>query len=845
MKLQNPLKAKGSAKVPASPAPVPSLEGRGVMSYFMPVLLVGGILLLFVTVLSQRIVATAYDDQHAQVMEASAAAVTHRLVGTVRGYRQAVGAVARWPALAESLQQGAALAPVVVPDLLRQSLPGNSQLFIYSAAMIENGAVDGAQLGYAGVDLIGRTLVMEKMQAAEIHQLQTAQPYLAIAAPVITDQRVIGVLLVGYPLNLFSGALDSSRDYPGWIRIEQVSGGGSYVVAATLGKGTEPPEKTLPVKDTLLQVAYRTLPVGWGESGLSLFAGTLLVALLLLLGIVWRQNRSLDQDLKEDMATTLQLVESLLKRKGTSVPKPRLQASAPVLLLFAKYAQTVYSNTPKQGSKQAVETLVADDDDEAAIARKARVFGNVLPAEEGSITVGGSVPREIFRAYDIRGIAGETLNEDLAQLIGLAVGSLAQERKQRSIVVGRDARLSSPSLSEALIAGIRDSGCNVVYLGEVPTPLVYFASHVLETRSAVMVTGSHNPPDYNGMKIVIDGEPLAEEELQGLYKRIVEGSFRQGKGRRDNRDLAADYIARVEEDVQFASPMKVIIDAGNGVAGALSARLLRRLGCEVDVLFSEPDGHFPNHHPDPGNPDNLKELSAAVRAQQADLGIAFDGDGDRLGVVNEMGEVVINDLVLMLLAADVLERHPGGDIIYDVKSSKAMASFILSHGGRPIMWQTGHTRIKSKMRKTGALLGGEFSGHLFIKERWYGFDDAIYAAARLIEILGVDGRPASECFAELPGLAGSPEYHLSLAEGEAVELMPAIRNEVAKAGANLVEIDGLRVEFPDSWGLVRPSNTTPSLNFRFEGNDAEALEAVKDRFRAYLTAVRPGVEVPF
>ncbi|MCB1727839.1 MAG: phosphomannomutase/phosphoglucomutase [Gammaproteobacteria bacterium] len=455
------------------------------------------------------------------------------------------------------------------------------------------------------------------------------------------------------------------------------------------------------------------------------------------------------------------------------------------------------------------------------------------------------IPDTLFRAYDVRGVVGQALTGPFAELLGQAVATLVQEQGGHRVAVARDARPSSPQLAEALVRGLNAGGCDVLDIGQAPTPLLYFAMHTQPVQAGVVVTGSHNPADYNGFKIVIGDRVLDGDELLALRRRMLEGVFSQGNGSIERIDLVAEYVEAVVREVQLARPLKVVVDAGNGVAGDLAVATLEALGCEVVPLFCEPDGSFPNHHPDPSQPDNLASLMLEVQAQDADIGIALDGDGDRLGVIDNTGANVWPDSILMLLAADILGRHPGVDILYDVKSSRHLASFILGHGGRPIMWKSGHSRMRAKMLETGALLGGEFSGHLFIKERWFGFDDAVYAAVRVLELLALEPRGASELFAELPSSPSTPEYHLMLEEGQSRELMRALDAHKVFDDARLVELDGLRVEFGSGWGLIRPSNTTPSLTFRFEADDERSLEEIKSRFRDLLRRVAPDMQAPF
>ena len=456
------------------------------------------------------------------------------------------------------------------------------------------------------------------------------------------------------------------------------------------------------------------------------------------------------------------------------------------------------------------------------------------------------LPQEIFKAYDIRGIVGKTLTPAIVELIGRAIGSLARERGVTEIVIGRDGRLSGPSLIEALGTGMRAAGVDVVDIGQVATPLVYYAAQALgPSASGVMVTGSHNPPDYNGLKMVIAGETLHGDAISALRTRIAAGQFTSGSGAQRTHDIGAAYFTRILGDVKLARPMKIAIDCGNGVAGAFAPELLRRLGCAVTELFCEVDGRFPNHHPDPAVPANLADLIACVKSGDAELGLAFDGDGDRLGVVTKEGHIIYPDRQLMLYAADVLARQPGATIIYDVKCTRNLGPWITRHGGKPLLWKTGHSLIKAKLRETGALLGGEMSGHTFFKERWYGFDDALYCAARLLEILSRAADPSSVLDA-LPDSIATPELQLKLNEGEHFALIASLQRTARFPGAQqVIDIDGLRVEYSDGFGLARASNTTPVVVLRFEGDTQAALLRIQADFRAALLAVKPDALLPF
>jgi len=456
-------------------------------------------------------------------------------------------------------------------------------------------------------------------------------------------------------------------------------------------------------------------------------------------------------------------------------------------------------------------------------------------------------PPEIFKAYDIRGIVGRSLTPAFVESIGHAIGSEAQARGSRRFAVGRDGRLSGPELVEALARGLTRAGCDVLDIGQAPTPVLYFATHHLGTGSGVSVTGSHNPPEYNGLKIMVAGETLSGDAIQGLRRRLERGDLvrPETSGSVTRVDVRQAYLDRIAGDVKLARRMRVAVDCGNGVAGAYAPDLLRRLGCDVTALYCEVDGTFPNHHPDPSKPENLEELIRTVKGGNYDVGLAFDGDGDRLGVVSPDGSIIWADRQMILFARDVLARNPGGTIIYDVKCSRKLAEAIRAAGGEPLMWKTGHSLIKAKLKESGALMAGEMSGHIFFKERWYGFDDGLYAAARLLELLSRDPRPTSEIFGSLPNTVNTPELNLKFAEGEHHAVIAELVARANLPDAKVTTIDGLRADFEDGFGLVRASNTTPVLVFRFEGDTPEALERIMQRFRELVLSVHPGVQLPF
>jgi len=456
-----------------------------------------------------------------------------------------------------------------------------------------------------------------------------------------------------------------------------------------------------------------------------------------------------------------------------------------------------------------------------------------------------NLPKEIFRAYDIRGIVGQTLTAQIVRLIGRALGTLGLERGAGAFAVARDGRLSGPDLVGALADGINEAGADVIDIGMAPTPVAYFAAHHLGSQSAAVVTGSHNPPEYNGVKMVVGGTTLSGDEIQALRQRIERGELATGAGKRSQRDVLDAYVERIAGDVKLSRKFKVAIDCGNGVTGVIAQKLYERLGCDVIGLYTDVDGRFPNHHPDPSQPKNVAKLVETLKTTDAELGIAFDGDGDRLGVVTKDGALIFPDRQMMLFAKDVLARNPGAEIIYDVKCTGLLGPWIERHGGKPLVWKTGHSLIKAKLKETGAPLAGEMSGHIFFKERWYGFDDALYAGARLLEILAPEKDPSAALNA-LPNSPSTPELNWKLAEGEPHALVAKLQQSRPFPGAQRVlTIDGVRAEYADGFGLARASNTTPVIVLRFEGKTPEAMQKIQEEFRKALQPLKADAPLPY
>ena len=823
--------------------------GRALVVYLLPTLLVGIALMVVVALFAQQAIQSGASRSARATAQSVSEAVAARLAGAVTARRDLLALVLSEGRAAAALSSGDPSAIKAEEAVIQQRVAGLLQVRLLPRDASQPDPAGAAPLGYAGLDLLRRTVDSGRPSAAEIHQIKSGAPYLAMALPVNVAGGNAGVLFAAWDMRFLVGLLEQSPAFQGRLQLVQ-GGDGGYVLAKGPG-GQDGPltEGAVEVPDSIWKVSYGTDPDTGGMGGLLTMASVVAAGGLALLLSVFLQWRALARDLRADMGTLVNLGEAILRRENGAARQAQVASTRDAIALLSQYAResrempataaapAVRRAVPMAGlpesRTQGMEVEELDSDPAELLAARPRKAPKI------------DIPDTLFRAYDVRGVVGQALTGPFAELLGQAVATLVQEQGGHRVAVARDARPSSPQLAEALVRGLNAGGCDVLDIGQAPTPLLYFAMHTQPVQAGVVVTGSHNPADYNGFKIVIGDRVLDGDELLALRRRMLEGVFSQGNGSIERVDLVAEYVEAVVREVQLARPLKVVVDAGNGVAGDLAVATLEALGCEVVPLFCEPDGSFPNHHPDPSQPDNLASLMLEVQAQDADIGIALDGDGDRLGVIDNTGANVWPDSILMLLAADILGRHPGVDILYDVKSSRHLASFILGHGGRPIMWKSGHSRMRAKMLETGALLGGEFSGHLFIKERWFGFDDAVYAAVRVLELLALEPRGASELFAELPSSPSTPEYHLMLEEGQSRELMRALDAHKVFDDARLVELDGLRVEFGSGWGLIRPSNTTPSLTFRFEADDERSLEEIKSRFRDLLRRVAPDMQAPF
>jgi len=749
---------------------------------------------------------------------------------------------------------------------LRAALPDAAAAYLFPFRKIPRTVSGQPLLGFAGLELArraetGRQLLPDAFPSDKRWYLQLAAP---VRNPV--SGALAGTLLVVFDMQGIRSRLQvANPELGGQLALVQTISGVSRTLVSQGSGAGQPVSRPLINPDWSVQYTparQPAPPVGLAWLIL-LVAGPALVAALL----VWVLMGRVQQGLQRDISELVQWAQKAFAGDRVSPPRLRWDIVRVAGEVFSRMAQMVNRRVEKSSETTPpgpvadpvpgvadeplfqnaelpdIDMLDGDEDvlglghGEAAPAGGEGLQVQEVPAPE--------LAAEIFRAYDIRGIVGENLSADVVQVIGQAIGSEALDRDIQRLCVGYDGRHSSPELADALCRGLMAAGCHVIQIGRVPTPVLYFATHELDTGSGVMVTGSHNPASYNGLKIMLGGETLYGEVIQKLYRRIRNGDLRQGQGEMSSEDVRRAYLDRIVGDIAVAAPLKVVVDAGNGIAGELAPVLIEELGCEAIPMYCEVDGDFPHHHPDPGRPDNLADLIARVQAEGADLGIAFDGDGDRLGVVTNTGRIIWPDRLMMLFARDVLARNPGADVLFDVKCSRRLAAVITEAGGRPVMWKSGHSLMKAKMRETGALLAGEMSGHIFFGERWYGFDDGLYAAARLLEILGIEDRHSDEVFADFPEDISTPEINLAVAESRKFGLVERLAAEGDFGEGSVSTIDGIRVDYADGWGLCRASNTTPALVLRFEAVSEDALARIQGIFREQLQKVAPDLAVDF
>ena len=789
-----------------------------------------------------------------------------RIGDTFAVYHQALDNLAADPDVALALSSGNDESRTALATQLAPKLDGVLALRILPADFRDPVPSARPPLSYASISMLNRSREEGKDLPMEAHLGGTPDEHLVILKRVTApaadgNDALIGFLHLALKLDMLRNALAENPLKHAYLEIRQVPG--NSIAANGVKPAGDVPTGNSHVPDSRFVVTVASEGAVLAGTGTGQDSGHDM--LLPVIALV--------------LACGGAIVVLLARRRGpgtiasadavifTGAIKAILEGAHPGLeqLLPGAHNRAAGGAVPDAALSARSDT---DADDITMIKRAAHaaldddptVPGSVVPALDidldFNLDVGmddfasgdTKVASSIFRAYDIRGVVGETLTEENVYEIGRALGAEAEARGQKTVVVARDGRHSSAPLMQALANGLLQSGRDVLDIGLAPTPVLYFATHFLDAHSGVMITGSHNPAQYNGLKIVLDGQTLSGEAIQAIRRRVEARDFVEGTGSMQSTDIVAEYIRRISEEipVSLGDALKVVVDCGNGVPGMVAPAVLRAIGHDVIELFCDVDGDFPNHHPDPSQPENLQQLIAAVLEEDADLGLAFDGDGDRLGVVDSDGNIIWPDRQMILFARDVLAHNPGAKVIYDVKCSRHLPLEIAAAGGEAILSKTGHSIIKNLMQETGALLAGELSGHLFFRDRWYGFDDALYAAARLLEILVNSGKPPVEVFAALPGGVATPELRLAMPEARHAEFMDQVMNATAEFEyAEINTLDGMRAEFVDSWGLIRPSNTTPCLTLRFEGDDAEALEDVKNRFRKMLKGIDASLKLPF
>jgi len=794
-------------------------------------------------------------------------AAAQRLNRYLELLQQSVEGLATQAYVRQALQSGESLA--AAEQQLAGALPGIQAVYLFPYGAIPRSADDDALLGFAGLELARAAEAGDKLYPDAFPREN--RWFVQIATPVRNPgaDTIAGSLLMVFEASRLQPLLSVVNPQLGGqlALVQTVSGTARTVVSQGSGNGEA---VSRPLINPDWSVSYRPARVPAPLVDMVVIALMVVVPVLIAAIAVWLLLGSAQRSLRQDVAALVQWAQKVfggersrppgfrwdmiastgevLYRLSQAVDKRLARASAPSPAgKGSAQARTATEEEPLFQDKDVLDIDMMDGDEDVLGFSGDTGPLQDEPAPDAAPAAAPAVQLspEIFRAYDIRGIVGETLSEDVVRVIGQAIGSEAVDKGIGALCVGYDGRHSSPGLADALTQGVTAAGCNVIRIGAVPTPVLYFATHELQTGSGVMVTGSHNPANYNGLKIMLGGETLSGEAIQQLYQRAESGDLTSGQGEETTEDVRRAYLDRIVGDIAVAAPLKVVVDAGNGIAGELAPLLIEELGCEVVPLYCEVDGDFPNHHPDPGKPANLDDLIARVRAEGADLGVAFDGDGDRLGVVTNTGKIIWPDRLLMLFARDVVSRNPGADVLYDVKCSRRLANVISEAGGRPIMWKTGHSLMKAKMKETGALLAGEMSGHIFFGERWYGFDDGLYSAARLLEILGIEDRHCDEVFEDFPEDVSTPELNVEVTESSKFAIIERLAAEGDFGDGNISTIDGIRVDYADGWGLCRASNTTPVLVLRFEGETEEALDRIRNVFREQLQRVAPDIVTDF
>ncbi len=868
-----PKRNRAQPAVHSMPQPVGDVKPASLVKVRNRILLGAMVLLALLTLFVFQMMSIYISRAMDREVSITTQQVAARVAAMVDYYGASAALLAKDPEIAALLAAGEAAPLRAREESLRYVFPTAINVQLLPPGLDQVDMESSPPLSYAAIAQMRLAEAGTQEPPMEVHLFNTPQQHINIVRRIMdpAGSGVVGHIMLSLSNDVLQGILDDLQELHGYIELQQAGSKGLPILVATHGDRNYrngDPVTVMPIAGSRWQIAYwpavgtMAYLAGIGRWVLAALGAAFALLALLVIGMFRKVNNALRVD-EVSMVTLLKDFRAGHARREYPSGLAELSNTMQFMTQLAN-AHTTRRFEAVDSGKAGVPSAAAEPEPEPAEETTAAGdyetgvaadFGSALRSdnlivEEGPSDIQadeetGGIDPSIFRAYDIRGIVDRTLTVRAVELVGRAIGSEALQRGRNTVVVGRDGRLSGPVLSSALIRGIISTGCDVKDIGSVPTPVLYFATHYLDTQTGVIVTGSHNPPDYNGLKIVIDGETLSGESIQSLRERVEAVRFISGQGKVESVYIVPDYLERIRRDVKLVRSLRVVIDCGNGVAGNVAPDLFRSLGCKVTELFCEVDGNFPNHHPDPSKEANLKDLIAAVQAQNADIGLAFDGDGDRLGVVTSDGRIVWPDRVLMLFAMDILDRNPGGQVIYDVKCTRFLDSIIRDHGGKPLMWKTGHSFIKAKIKETGALLAGEMSGHIFINERWYGFDDALYAGVRLLEILARDARSSSEVFAELPDSVNTPELNVAMQEGEPPVFINRLLENAHFESADVSTIDGLRADFKDGWGLVRASNTTPVLVLRFEADDTAALARIMGEFRRVMLQVEPALRLPF
>ncbi len=778
---------------------------------------------------------------------------------TLTQYYERLNRIASLPQLQESLATARHYSEATLTTLAQElitTFPHGKSLRFIPPNSVEEVELGGEfPIRYAGIDLIRNTLHTNKptSEAVKMHDIW----HIVLTHPVNDKaNNTVGLIYLIIDTKLFDRVLSQNTKGIGQTQLIQQHDKQStphIIISAGKGNITEyattstTNNKIWSVKFTPTSQYYQKLSI---DNRMIIISITACCAFFLLVFLISyaKFSASLANNLKQLSV----FLEDLITGKAPEEPAfgfPQIQhilarlialkprAASEIDLIQAAFGS---EHTDKDTSDEDIldidvsdddQDLLGLDDDTQAIKLREKNT-NLLTSSDSSTNID-----TIYRAYDIRGIAATQLIDAYVVLIGKAIGSLALDQGQPDMIVGADARNSSPTIRENLVKGILSTGCNVIDIGTVPSPVLYFATHTLNSQSGVIITASHNAAEYNGFKIIINGKTLFDNNILGIKTRIDKGDFRQGDGSLSETNVTDAYIERICSDVALGKSVKIVVDCGNGVAGNTAPRLFEELGCHVIPLYCELDGNFPNHQPDPSVLSNLQDLVEAVKKEQADLGVALDGDGDRITVVTAQGKIIMPDRLLMLFAKDIVARNPGTDVLFDVKCTRRLNSIISTYGGRPVMWKTGHSFMKEKMIETGALLAGEFSGHIFFKERWYGFDDGLYAAARLLEILTIRDQDIDSVFASFPDDAHTPEILVKVDEDKKFKIVEELTQKGNFGDGKITTIDGIRIDFSDGWGLVRASNTNPAITLRYEADTEEALDRIRNTIQTQLLKI--------